>query len=363
MRSTIARLPITLQHSAIRLLVRRAPSSRGSRREWMQSIVRLAAPSHRIPPAANGARNRCGAVQAGRVAPLAVRSLSGGQSERVARARQASPASRLRLRVSLSCRFDFHVSLTEPHPPSTGGASRRPEATPSTLRPATDGTTIPRAGAERMIVRLERGGRYPTWVLLAALAGMFATTFPVTILTVSLSSIAAEFGARETTIAWVISAPMLLSAMALPLLGKLGDLRGHRRVFLLRLRGRDGRRRRHGPGLEPTLTDRLSHAGRRAGRSHPAHRHGADLQRLRAGATRARHGLVVDDDGGRAGAGPDRRGASGGLARLASGLRHPGRALRGRAGAGRNRPPGDTAPARAASTSRAPPRSRSGWRG
>jgi MFS family permease len=30
----------------------------------------------------------------------------------------------------------------------------------------------------------------------------------------------------------VISAPILLSAVALPLLGKLGDLRGHRRVFL-----------------------------------------------------------------------------------------------------------------------------------
>ncbi len=62
---------------------------------------------------------------------------------------------------------------------------------------------------------------------------MFATTFPITILTVSLGSIAREFGVSETTIAWVISAPMLLSAVALPLLGKLGDLYGHRRVFLL----------------------------------------------------------------------------------------------------------------------------------
>jgi EmrB/QacA subfamily drug resistance transporter len=69
-------------------------------------------------------------------------------------------------------------------------------------------------------------------VLFAALAGMFATTFPITILTISLSSIATEFGTRETTMAWVITAPMLCSAVALPLLGKLGDLRGHRRIFL-----------------------------------------------------------------------------------------------------------------------------------
>jgi MFS family permease len=81
--------------------------------------------------------------------------------------------------------------------------------------------------------RLEASGRYPTWVLMASLAGMFATTFPVTILTVSLRVIAKELGARESTMAWVVSAPLLLSAIALPLLGKVGDLRGHRRVFLI----------------------------------------------------------------------------------------------------------------------------------
>jgi len=96
----------------------------------------------------------------------------------------------------------------------------------------------PRAGAglaslnHRVITRLEARGSHRTWVLVAALAGVFATSFPITILTISLSSIAAEFNVRETAIAWVISAPILLSAVALPLLGKLGDLRGHRRVFL-----------------------------------------------------------------------------------------------------------------------------------
>jgi EmrB/QacA subfamily drug resistance transporter len=85
---------------------------------------------------------------------------------------------------------------------------------------------------QRWIARLEARGTYPNWVLFAALAGMFATTFPITILTIALGSIAGEFGVSETTIAWVITAPMLCSAVAFPLLGKLGDLRGHRRVFL-----------------------------------------------------------------------------------------------------------------------------------
>jgi EmrB/QacA subfamily drug resistance transporter len=83
-----------------------------------------------------------------------------------------------------------------------------------------------------VIARLEERGNYPTWVLLATLAGLFTSTFPITILVVSLGAIAREFGAGETTVAWVIAGPMLLSAVALPLLGKLGDLLGHRRVFL-----------------------------------------------------------------------------------------------------------------------------------
>lgn len=81
--------------------------------------------------------------------------------------------------------------------------------------------------------RLERSGRYPRWVLLTGLAGMFATTFPVTLLAVSLSTIAEDFAVSETLISWVVSAPLLGSAVALPILGKLGDLYGHRRVFLL----------------------------------------------------------------------------------------------------------------------------------
>jgi MFS family permease len=89
-----------------------------------------------------------------------------------------------------------------------------------------------RALRESVVKRLEARGAYSTAVLVAALTGVFATSFPITILTISLTEIAQDFAVRATTIAWVISAPVLLSAVALPLLGKLGDLYGHRRIFL-----------------------------------------------------------------------------------------------------------------------------------
>ncbi len=90
----------------------------------------------------------------------------------------------------------------------------------------------PSVRRDEVQTRLTASGRYPRWVLLTALTGMFATTFPVTLLAVSLSTIADDFGASETLVAWVISAPLLGSAVVLPVLGKLGDLYGHRRVFL-----------------------------------------------------------------------------------------------------------------------------------
>ena len=95
----------------------------------------------------------------------------------------------------------------------------------------------PRAGAFeayrlRLADRLEARGTYRRWVLITALTGMFATSFPVTILAVSLGDIADDFGTSATMMTWVISGPFLASAVALPVLGKLGDLRGQRLVFL-----------------------------------------------------------------------------------------------------------------------------------
>jgi MFS family permease len=80
--------------------------------------------------------------------------------------------------------------------------------------------------------RLDEGGRYPRWVLLVALAGMFATTFPITVLALAIPTIADDFGVDEAGLSWLITLPVLASALALPVLGKLGDLYGHRKVFI-----------------------------------------------------------------------------------------------------------------------------------
>ncbi len=85
----------------------------------------------------------------------------------------------------------------------------------------------------RLADQLEQGGRYPRWVLWVTLTGLFATTFPITVLSVAIPTIAQDLGTTEVTLALVITLPTIGSALALPILGKLGDLYGHRRVFLI----------------------------------------------------------------------------------------------------------------------------------
>jgi MFS family permease len=86
---------------------------------------------------------------------------------------------------------------------------------------------------QRLRARALASPAHRRWVLWTCLAGCFATTFTMTILGVSLKTIADDLGSDVTTIAWVMTAPMLAQAVSAPLLGKLGDLYGHRRVYLI----------------------------------------------------------------------------------------------------------------------------------
>ena len=70
-------------------------------------------------------------------------------------------------------------------------------------------------------------------VRLATLGGVFVTSFPSVILVAALPDIASRFDVAETSVGWVITAPTLASSVCVPLFGKLGDLRGHRRVFMV----------------------------------------------------------------------------------------------------------------------------------
>lgn len=75
--------------------------------------------------------------------------------------------------------------------------------------------------------------RHPRSLLTVCLIGIFSTSFPMTILTISVKPIADELHSLPTTITWVTTAPLLAGAVATPVLGRLGDLRGHRRLFLI----------------------------------------------------------------------------------------------------------------------------------
>lgn len=81
------------------------------------------------------------------------------------------------------------------------------------------------------------GPRRHLLALPVLLVGMLATGFPFTILTVALKFVAQDFGVSEAFATWTVSAPMLLSAVSMPFLGKLGDLYGHKRVFVIGIAG------------------------------------------------------------------------------------------------------------------------------
>src|SRR5918994_1614058 len=90
---------------------------------------------------------------------------------------------------------------------------------------------------ERLGRHVRESDRYRWWVLWTALAGLFATGFTITILAVSLGDVSRDLGAGETALTWTVTGPFLALALSMPLFGKIGDVRGHRRVYLLGLAG------------------------------------------------------------------------------------------------------------------------------
>src|SRR5690606_11155297 len=90
-----------------------------------------------------------------------------------------------------------------------------------------------RTGREQILQsRSVARGRRQRRVLAATLIGIFVNSFPSVILVAALPDIADDLGVSESSVGWVLTAPMIAAAVLVPLFGKLGDLRGHRRVFL-----------------------------------------------------------------------------------------------------------------------------------
>jgi MFS family permease len=65
------------------------------------------------------------------------------------------------------------------------------------------------------------------------MVGVAATSFPTTVLVASLETIRTDMNTDLATISWVQVAPSLGFALGMPLFGKLGDLYGHRRIYVL----------------------------------------------------------------------------------------------------------------------------------
>jgi EmrB/QacA subfamily drug resistance transporter len=74
-------------------------------------------------------------------------------------------------------------------------------------------------------------------VLTVTLVGLFTVGVTITLLAVSLSDIAEDFGTSVSVVNWTITGPMLAFGIVGPAAGKAGDLFGHKRLFLVGLVG------------------------------------------------------------------------------------------------------------------------------
>lgn len=89
----------------------------------------------------------------------------------------------------------------------------------------------------RAASRIEASDRYRWWVLWTSLSGLFAVGLTVTILGVSLERISHDLHSNVPTVTWVVTGPLLAFGVVGPLFGKVGDVWGYRRIFLLGLAG------------------------------------------------------------------------------------------------------------------------------
>ena len=85
--------------------------------------------------------------------------------------------------------------------------------------------------------RLTRSERYQWWVLWTVLAGLLSVNITFTVFVVALPQVATQLHTTVSTLTWTSTAPLLAFGVAAPILGKLGDLRGYRRLYLWGLGG------------------------------------------------------------------------------------------------------------------------------
>ncbi len=89
----------------------------------------------------------------------------------------------------------------------------------------------------RMHRRVAASDRYQWWVLWTVLAGLLSVNITFTVFVVALPRVAHELHTSVSTLTWTSTGPLLAFGVAAPILGKLGDLRGYRRLYLMGLAG------------------------------------------------------------------------------------------------------------------------------
>lgn len=90
---------------------------------------------------------------------------------------------------------------------------------------------------QRVQDKAAASSKYPWWVLWSLLAGLFALNFTFTVFIVALPTVATQFHTSVTVLTWTMVGPLLAYGLAAPILGKTGDIFGHRRLYLFGLLG------------------------------------------------------------------------------------------------------------------------------
>ena len=91
--------------------------------------------------------------------------------------------------------------------------------------------------ARSAVRRRVRPATSPWTVLAITLVGLFSVGFTITLLAVTIPTIADDLDASPATLTWVITGPTLAFGLVGPSLGKLGDLYGHKKLAVMGLLG------------------------------------------------------------------------------------------------------------------------------
>lgn len=76
-----------------------------------------------------------------------------------------------------------------------------------------------------------------TWLLVSVLFGLLSTNVTFTIFNVALVDISNSLHTTSSVLTWAITGPLLVVGVSAPILGRLGDLHGHRRLYLAGVSG------------------------------------------------------------------------------------------------------------------------------